>query len=83
MQRLLFQPAKWMRRRINRISQPCFCLVFIASIGSYEGSEGLVVNEPICAERAVLTFNIVRNCLGSFEFMEGRWAGYGHPAVRG
>lgn len=57
MQRLLSQSAKWMRHRINSIAQRCCCLVFIASIGSYEkkekeGSEGL--DEPICAERTNL-----------------------------
>ena len=47
MQRLLSQPAKWMRRRMNSIAQRC-CLVFIASIGSYD-HRGL--DEPIGAER--------------------------------
>lgn len=53
---------------------PCiYCLCrFLRKEGSGEG-----LDEPIRAERTVLTFNIVRNCLGSFEFMEGRWAGYG------
>ena len=79
MQRLLSQPEIWIRRRVNSISQR-YCLVFIASIGPYEKKirkvGARVRRTNLCSSR-VPTFNIVRNCLGSFEFMEGRWAGYG------
>jgi hypothetical protein len=59
MQRLVFQPAKWMRRRINRIAQPCFCLVFIASVGSYEGSASESLEEPnLCRAYCTVLTNL-------------------------
>jgi hypothetical protein len=54
---------------------PCiYCLCrFLRKKEDSEGT-GLRRTNPC---QSVLTLNIVRNCLGPFEFMEGRWAGYG------
>lgn len=75
MQPPLSQPAKMDETPFKRHFTTSLDLVFVAPISSCEEGARLKPVDPHSVKR-IPTFDIVRNCLGTFELMEGRWAGY-------